>query len=155
MAKVFQSILRKLLDVMSIWFRVFRMSVFIYSQVLFTLEWLGMFFQEVIYFSFINPNRIVLYQGGKFMQDLVVVVFRYPCVESVIPSMHPANKVVPFNMSISHQGTAMQTPSIEDGYFSIVRHYNQIKAFCLSMDRNTILQRGIRNQLNGFLHDVT
>ena len=83
------------------------MDVLIKPQVLIAVKRLRMFFQKCVHILFRNTNFVIDNRRIKFMQGLGIVVFGNASVDSIVPVVNSAEKVVAFHVAVTHQGRAM------------------------------------------------
>ena len=78
------------------------MDVLIKPQVLVAVKRLRMFFQKCVYIFFRNTNFVIDDRRIKFMQGFGIVVFGNAGVDPIVPVVNGAEKVVAFNVAVTH-----------------------------------------------------
>ena len=130
-------------------------GVCILTEVLVTLEGLRMFVVPSSNLSGIDHHRVLRLINPRieFCQHFFVVVFTDSRVESKVPFVHAANKVVSFDAAICQQRTAMKTATIQSVNVVAVSYHDQIDILNKSMSWRAVFQRApLQNFCRLFVH---
>jgi hypothetical protein len=77
-------------------------------------------------FFFVDHDLAIFNPGSELGQGLTVIVFADTGVETVVPTVHAADQVVAFDMTVRHQCAAVRTTTVQHGDRVIVTNDNEV-----------------------------
>jgi hypothetical protein len=124
------------------WLLVRAVRVLIESEIGVPIVRLGILVMPRCDFRFVNQNSVgvMVDRAAELVQNLLIVVFGNPGIQTIVPVVNAANEVVAIHEPVRHERTAVETPSVKNRYLVIKSHHNQVDICDKRIGRLTIFK---------------